>query len=288
MRNEREVKQAVEPSGRVAAFFDLDGTLTELPSMERRLFAELRRCGRIAARNYFLWMAEALRLAPRGIDPMLQANKMYLRGVRNFAATGEEEELEFSWAKGREESSRALHKRVRLPGPEFFSRGVERVAWHAKQGHAIFLVSGTLEPLAQGAALALAVRLALSGIQTPVGVCATRLEEIDGRWTGRILGEAMFGEEKARAVGRIAAEQGFELQRCYAYGDSSNDRWMLAAVGRATAVNPSKELERIAGQHGWPVMRWKNVKNLTRGSQRPAGVRRKRRAWREEIRAGAK
>ena len=73
---------------------------------------------------------------------------------------------------------------------------------------------------------------------------------------GRIAGEAMFGEAKARAVRKIAVETACELERCYAYGDTANDRWMLAAVGRATAVNPSKELAQIAELYGWPVMRW--------------------------------
>jgi HAD superfamily hydrolase (TIGR01490 family) len=255
VRRELEAEKAKEKSGGVAAFFDLDGTLVELPSMERRFFGRLRWCGRVRARNYFLWMAEALRLAPRGVEAMLHANKMYLTGLRSFPELGGRE------LKVNPDAS------MRLPVPEFFSRGIERVEWHARQGHAIFLVSGTLDPLARGAAMALAVRLALRGAEAKVGVCATRLQEIDGKWTGKIVGEAIFGEAKARAVNRIAAEAGFELRRCYAYGDSSNDRWMLAAVGRATAVNPSNELERIAGLHAWPVMRWSEKKAKRIGAE---------------------
>ena len=37
-----EVKEAHEQRGEVAAFFDLDGTLFALPSLERRLFQTLR------------------------------------------------------------------------------------------------------------------------------------------------------------------------------------------------------------------------------------------------------
>ena len=43
--------------GRVAAFFDLDGTLIGGPSLERRFFEELRYQGAIPLRNYFLWLA---------------------------------------------------------------------------------------------------------------------------------------------------------------------------------------------------------------------------------------
>lgn len=141
--------------------------------------------------------------------------------------------------------------------PRFFPGALDRLARHAAQGHTIVLVTGTLEPLAKHAALALTLRLLIRDITASVGVCATRLEEIDGRWSGRITGEAMLGDAKARAVQRIAASSGFDLARCYAYGNATDDRWMLAAVGRPAAVNPSRELERIARLRSWPILRWK-------------------------------
>jgi HAD superfamily hydrolase (TIGR01490 family) len=227
-----------ETGGVVAAFFDLDGALIPEPSLERRFFADLRYRRTIPIGNYFLWLAKALKLAPRGIQTMRHANKMYLRGVRRDGS-------EFSDA---EQINRAI--------PRFFPAAIEQVAWHAKQGHGIVLVSGTLAPLADEMALALVVRLAVRGIEASVGVCATRLEENEGRWTGRIIGDAMFGEAKARAVRRIAAEGGFDLSQCYAYGNCVNDRWMLEAVGRPTAVNPSRGMERLARRRGWPVLVW--------------------------------
>src|SRR5258708_39835550 len=98
--------------------------------------------------------------------------------------------------------------------------------------------------------------LAARGITVTILVFATRLEEIDGRWTGRVLGEAMFGEAKARAAKRLAEEMHLDLGRCYAYGDGLNDRWLLAAVGRPAAVNPSKDLAGIARMHEWPGLDW--------------------------------
>jgi phosphoserine phosphatase len=125
-------------------------------------------------------------------------------------------------------------------------------------------------------ALALVVRLAVRGIAASVEVCATRLEESNGRWTGRIVGDAMFGEAKARAVRWLAAEKGFELTRCYAYGDSETDRWMLEAVGRPVAVNPTSKMQQIASQREWAVMAW------TKGnSERQVSPARERRT--EEI-----
>lgn len=229
---------------RVAAFFDLDGTLLPHPSLERRLFRQLRYQRKISMKSYFVWLAEAARLAPRGFAWMTHANKRYLREVA---------------------ASNAPQCIAPLQGWEaqlgFFPAAIERVAWHAREGHVIFIVSGTLEPLARWAARVLDRDLARSGINLRAEVCATQLEEKDGRCTGRILGEAMFGEAKARAVRRIARQCGFDLAACHAYGDSPLDRWMLAAVGHPAAVNASRRLLKLAYARGWDVLDWKAEKN---------------------------
>src|SRR5260370_13499398 len=46
-------------SGRVAAFFDLDGTLLARPSLERRFFSGLRYQRAIPVENYFLLLGGA-------------------------------------------------------------------------------------------------------------------------------------------------------------------------------------------------------------------------------------
>jgi HAD superfamily phosphoserine phosphatase-like hydrolase len=267
----KEVNEVKEKSGGVGAFFDLDGTLVALPSLERRLFRTLRYQRAINAKNYFFWLREALRLMPRGINAILQANKMYLRGV-NILDESDEGEGSFSsshksghQAQGQASSipSNRVRSNPRMPVPSFFVQAIERVAWHAKQRHEIVLVSGTLEPLARGAARILEAELAARGIATAICVCATRLEEVDGKWTGRVLGEAMFGEAKARAAKRLAEEMRLDLTRCYAYGDSMNDRWLLAVVGKPTAVNPSEDLAVTALSRGWPVLNWSEEENLT-------------------------
>ena len=239
-----------EMSGRVAAFFDLDGTLIAEPSVERRFFANLWHRRAIRRRNYFLWLGRAVWLAPRGIEMVRHANKMYLRGV---CASGSDCDVDRGQLARRGAGGSGPSE---MAVPRFFPGGVDQVAWHARQGHAIVLVSGTLAPLAREMALALTVRLAVRGIAASVAVCATRLEENDGRWTGRIVGEAMFGEAKGRAVRRLAAEEGFALERCYAYGDSAGDRWMLEAVGRPCVVNPSEGMEELARRRDWAVLAW--------------------------------
>jgi HAD superfamily phosphoserine phosphatase-like hydrolase len=237
--------------------------------LERRFFWALRYRRAIPAKNYFLWVAHAVRLAPDGIATMAHANKMYLRGVRSDrGGVGAQARL------GGQANS------LKAPPPRFFSDALARVAWHVAQKHAIVLVSGTLAPLAHQVAVALALRMAARGISASIGVCATRLEQAQDTWTGRILGDAMFGEAKARAIRRIGAAEGFDLQHCYAYGDTASDRWMLAAVGRPAAVNPSPDLDRIARLHDWPVLLWNNKEV---GKHREAGCARVPRAKTESL-----
>jgi HAD superfamily hydrolase (TIGR01490 family) len=252
---------AAEGGGRVAAFFDVDGTLVAGPSLELRFLGALRNRRAIPAKNYFLWLAHAVRLAPHGIATVALGNKMYLRGVRvdcgGLAAQ--------ACLGGQPDSPHA-------PTPRFFPDALARMAWHAAQTHAIVLVTGTLAPLAHGVAVALALRMATRGIPASIGVCATRLEEAQDHWTGRILGDAMFGEAKARAIRRIGSAEGFDLTRSYAYGDIASDRWMLGAVGRPAAVNPSPDLGRIARLHDWPVLLWKKEAAANRHKSENAGA----------------
>src|SRR5260370_2614482 len=103
-------------------------------------------------------------------------------------------------------------------------------------------MSGTLEPLARGTARAMEAGLAARGITVTIHVFATRLEEIDGRWTGRVLGEAIFGEAKARAANRLAEDMHLDLGRCYADGDPLNARVFLPPFGPPLSTTPSTTL----------------------------------------------
>ena len=150
-------------------------------------------------------------------------------------------------------------------GPDslrFFAFGAERIAWHHAQGHRVFLVSGTLGPLARAA------------VSPPAGMrsrsCASELEARDGRWTGRLAGEHLRGEAKARAIRRLAARHALDLGESYAYGNSLADLPMLETVGHPVAVNPEVGLERIACSEGeignrgraprdWRVCKWKTT-----------------------------
>jgi len=224
--------------GRIAAVFDIDGTLLPPPSLELRLVAHLALHGEIRVGAVLNWLRslvpQVLRTsrgnAELSVRPrMLDANKTYLKGVR-VGAVDEWIVREFAEV-------------------EFFSRALEIVDWHRRRGHAIVLISGTLAPLAR------AVRRLLAGGEE-ILICATDLESEEDAWTGRVNGNAICGPAKEEALRRLAAEHHFDLSRSYAYADSLKDRWLLGAVGHGIAVNAGPRLAQHARRRGWRLVNW--------------------------------
>ncbi len=80
----------------------------------------------------------------------------------------------------------------------------------------------------------------VGGIAEELGIDraeANRLEVVDGRLTGNVLGEIVDRAGKARALRRFAEEAGLPLSQTVAIGDGANDLDMLATAGLGVAFN---------------------------------------------------
>lgn len=86
------------------------------------------------------------------------------------------------------------------------------------------------------------------------GALGTEVESQNGVATGRLLDEPLHGVRKVGAITRLAKENGVSLADCFAYSDSSNDIPMLETVGHAIAVNPDRELSKVARERGWEIL----------------------------------
>jgi HAD superfamily hydrolase (TIGR01490 family) len=100
-------------------------------------------------------------------------------------------------------------------------------------------------------------------------VIATRMVIEDGRYTGAIDFYA-YAENKAQAMRELAAVEGYDLGRSYAYSDSATDTPMLEAVGHPYAVNPDRTLRRLAAERGWPVLDFHKPVELRKRVRMPA------------------
>jgi phosphoserine phosphatase len=75
---------------------------------------------------------------------------------------------------------------------------------------------------------------------------ANELEIVDGRLTGRIIGDVVDRAGKAEALRQFAAEAGVPQQAVIAIGDGANDLDMLNAAGLGIAYNAKPILQDAA------------------------------------------
>ncbi|HEX6131451.1 MAG TPA: HAD family hydrolase [Actinomycetota bacterium] len=128
--------------------------------------------------------------------------------------------------------------------PYVYAEALELIAHHRGEGRGIYIVSTSPEEVVKPLARHFGVS----------GVIATRAEVgVDDRYTG-ILEFYAYGARKAEAMRELAARHAIDLDASYAYSDSITDLPMLEAVGNPVAVNPDRDLRRIAEERGWEVL----------------------------------
>ena len=218
--------------GRAAAFFDLDRTLLRRSST-LALAPAFRRHGVITrsqvAKAAFWQLLFVLRGASRErVRAAAEDGLMLLRG--------------FSPERMQHLVGEALEP---VLAPLVYDESLHLLRQHRERGEPAYIVSAALQEVVD----ALAERLGFDGALGTV--CEVR----DGVYTGRGI-RSLHGENKADAVRELAAREGYDLATSTAYSDSHTDLPFLEAVGNPVAVNPDRELRRIASRRGWPVLRF--------------------------------
>jgi HAD superfamily hydrolase (TIGR01490 family) len=213
-----------------AAFFDLDKTI--IAKSSTLAFSKPFQAGGLISRRAVLRSAYAQFVYLVGGADHDQMEKM-----RQFMS-----QLVAGWdvATVREIVADTLHHVV---DPLVYDEAVSLMEEHQLAGRDVVIVSASgtevVEPIGE-----------LLGADD---VVASRLEIVDGKYTGEIS-YYVYAEEKARAIRELAEERGYDLAECYAYSDSVTDVPMLEVVGYPHAVNPDRELRRAAASRGWPVL----------------------------------
>jgi HAD superfamily hydrolase (TIGR01490 family) len=213
------------------AFFDLDKTLipgSSLFLLARGLYE--RDMFRVRDLLRFGWGQVSFRLGgehARGMD-------MSRDSTLDFVTGRSQREL-IAW--GREIAEERILPRV-------YEDIVQVVDDHREHGDLTYLITAAPIELAS----TVAEELQMSG-----GIGTVSEVDGDGFYTGRLLGPVMHGPEKAKAAADTAASHGVPLLECHAYSDSMNDLPLLESVGYPHAVNPERELRRIAFARGWPI-----------------------------------
>jgi len=221
------------PSERpVIAFFDVDNTLmhgTSVFHVGREAWAR----GIIGWRDILLfgWHQRRFIKVGENHEHMGTAKERALGLVAGHTQDQIEELAESIW-----------EHRIR---PRLWPETVALAREHLAKGHQVWLVSAT--PVEVGELIASKLGL--------TGALGTRVEAVDGVYTGRLVGSVLHAEQKAVAARELAESMDADLDASWAYSDSRNDIPLLELVGNRVAVNPDAGLARYAAEKRWPTMR---------------------------------
>ena len=219
------------PTGhRAAAYFDLDKTILATSSTWA-LGTPMRRSGLISS---------------RALAHGLIAQLPYLlvgAGVRRSSSLMEHLALMSAGISRRDLVEVVEGALTTAIEPAVYAEALDLIEGHRRAGHDVVVVSASISEMVTPIAR-------LVGADRAV---ATHMEVgEDGLFTGRIS-RSMLHSEKVVALREDAASHGIDPARCWAYSDSISDEPMLSAVGHPVAVNPDRDLRRLAQERDWPV-----------------------------------
>jgi HAD superfamily hydrolase (TIGR01490 family) len=214
---------------RRAAFFDLDKTIISRSS-SFALTRPMYRAG-LVSRGSLLRGAYA-----QLVFVLLGADEKRMERAKEAML-----QLSAGWDR-REVEELVREVLIDVIDPLVYQEALDLIAYHRAEGLRIYIVSSSPEEVVRPLA-------AHFGVD---GVIATRAEIVDGKYTGA-LEFYSYGETKAEAIRRLAEREGLDLSASYAYSDSITDLPMLEAVGNPVAVNPDKELRKVAEEREWDV-----------------------------------
>ncbi len=216
------------PEGpQIAAFFDFDGTVIYGYSAITYLREQVKR-GDIKPSQLveLVKVMAQFGLGNMNFSGMLTMASQFLKGI------SEAEYLAFS---------ESLYKKhiAKLIYPE--SRAL--IEAHLKKGHTVALVSAATPYQISPAAKELGIE----------HVCCSKLEIVDGKFTGGVVRPTCYGMGKVVAAEQVAASAGADIAQSFFYTDSDEDLQLLEFVGKPRPINPNKRLRQIANGRGWPV-----------------------------------
>ncbi len=136
--------------------------------------------------------------------------------------------------------------------PLVYAEALFLIDEHKRNGRRVILVSASPEQIVRP-------------IGRHVGVTeiiATRIKTDSAGFFQQELERYAMGPGKADAIRELAEREHLDLEGSYAYSDSVTDLPMMELVGHPVAINPEKELRRIAEERGWPILEFQRPVSL--------------------------
>lgn len=221
----------MEKQGATAAFFRVERTLTRrnaittaawLAANAQGVGERVARLGNVAAAAPLAWVGElqagtaATRLTWMGLRGMTEDRIVEL--CREFYETYVE--------------------------PDVVELGHRLIKQARTEGRRVVLISDNIDHVIKP----------LSDQLGADDLLCNQLEMRGAKATGRLADPVIGGNLSGQWARSFASEHAIDLNGSCAYGARAADSLLLSAIGRPCAVNPDRQLRRIAKDHDWPVI----------------------------------
>ncbi len=212
----------------VVAVFDVDRTLVPVTTTERIFIRYLLRRGVLRMNALLRTTLLVLKSLPSRISPFeaIRRERAYLAGQ--------------PYERMRRLAYDCFETGIK---PRISRAGLEAIKAHKAKGEMVVLLTGSLDFL-------------MEPFKEYVGadhLIAARMEVVNGRLTGRIVGDWPYGSYKAVLIRHFAEEHGLDFTRSYAYADHHTDHEVLRLFGNPVVINARTKMQEIARREGWTM-----------------------------------
>ncbi|MEN9649543.1 MAG: hypothetical protein RL094_510 [Candidatus Parcubacteria bacterium] len=128
--------------------------------------------------------------------------------------------------------------------PRIYPKSHDLIKQLKADGYYVLLLSGAIEPI---------ISRVSTIFQADAYVC-TRVEVLEGKYTGKLANEVVYGENKVDMLKKFIEEHGFDIKQTRAYADHLSDIPLLLKVSEPFAANPSTAMKKIAEMNNIPVI----------------------------------
>lgn len=209
----------------------------------------------VAAGLDFAFVAQTTRLADFGLVAMdMDSTLVAIESIDEIAdmqgVKPQVAEITASTMRGEIDFAESLTRRTAL------LRGLDQVALHRVYAERLRLSPGAEKMLQRLQAAGIRTLLVSGGFTFFTDrlkerlrldyVAANTLEIVDGKLTGKVLGEIIGAQGKADVLKRVRGELGLRREQVIAIGDGANDLQMLAEAGVSIAYHAKPVVQQKA------------------------------------------
>jgi HAD superfamily hydrolase (TIGR01490 family) len=128
-----------------------------------------------------------------------------------------------------------------------FSEMTDIINKHKSEGRELLIISNSVDVIVGKVAEFL-------GISNYIG---TKLELVDGKFTGKILGGIVYGKNKIIFAKDFIEKNNLDFKNSWVYTDHISDLDLMALSSNPHAVNPDKLLKAETKKRNWPILMFK-------------------------------